>query len=215
MTLDHVNTYFLGSRPDLYAVGRLAFPLFACVFGFKIGRPAPDKPVGQQRRTMLMLLTAAAAAQLPYAYLHGGGPWPLNVMGLFLVALCAAWWWHPGQHAPRGDRRLGDRRGVGGRLRSSFGSGWPWCWPLAPLPSGRPHSRSAAGRGDREPSDSERQRLGACLFANRVRRRPAGGHRTASSDNSRILLRVLPRTSGGLSRRSFSFVIADRKGESY
>jgi len=92
MTLDHVNTYLLGSRPDLYAIGRLAFPLFACVFGFKIGRPAPDKPVGLQRRTVLMLLIAAAAAQLPYAYLHGGGPWPLNVMVLFLVALCAAWW---------------------------------------------------------------------------------------------------------------------------
>jgi hypothetical protein len=92
MTLDHVNTYFLGSRPDLYAIGRLAFPLFACVFGFKIGRPAPGKPVGLQRRTVLMLLTAAAAAQLPYSYLHGGGPWPLNVMVLFLGALCAAWW---------------------------------------------------------------------------------------------------------------------------
>jgi hypothetical protein len=100
MTLDHVNTYLLGSRPDLYAIGRLAFPLFACVFGFKIGRPAPGKPVGLQRRTVLMLLTAAAAAQLPYAYLHGGGPWPLNVMGLFLVALCAAWWLR------RGHRRL-------------------------------------------------------------------------------------------------------------
>jgi hypothetical protein len=92
MTLDHVNTYFLGSRPDLYAIGRLAFPLFACVFGFKIGRPAPGKPTGLQKRTVLMLLTAAVAAQLPYAYLHGGGPWPVNVMGLFLVALCTAWW---------------------------------------------------------------------------------------------------------------------------
>src|SRR5258706_8198510 len=92
MTLDHVNTYLLGSRPDLYAIGRLAFPLFACVFGFKIGRPAPGKPVGLQRRTVLLLLTAAATAQLPYSYLHGGGPWPLNVMGLFLVALCAVWW---------------------------------------------------------------------------------------------------------------------------
>jgi hypothetical protein len=92
MTLDHVNTYLLGSRPELYAVGRLAFPLFACVFGFKIGRPAPGKPVGLHRRTVLMLLTAAAAAQVPYSYLHGGGPWPLNVMILFLVALCAAWW---------------------------------------------------------------------------------------------------------------------------
>jgi hypothetical protein len=92
MTLDHVNTYLLGSRPDLYAIGRLAFPLFACVFGFKIGRPASGKPVGLKRRTLLMLLTAAAAAQLPYAYLRGGGPWPLNVMVLFLVALCAAWW---------------------------------------------------------------------------------------------------------------------------
>ena len=96
MTLDHVNTHLLGSRPDLYAVGRLAFPLFACVFGFKIGRPAPGKPVGLQRRTVLMLLTATAVAQLPYSYLHGGRPWPLNVMGLFLTALCAAWWLRPG-----------------------------------------------------------------------------------------------------------------------
>ena len=95
MTLDHVNTYLLGSRPDLYAIGRLAFPLFAGVFGFKIGCPAPGKPVGLQRRTLLMLLTATVAAQLPYAYLHGG-PWPLNVMGLFLTALCAAWWLRPG-----------------------------------------------------------------------------------------------------------------------
>lgn len=91
MTLDHVNTYLLGSRPDLYAIGRLAFPLFACVFGFKIGRPLRGKPVGLQRRTALMLLTSAAAAQLPYSYLHGGRAWPLNVMVLFLVALCSAW----------------------------------------------------------------------------------------------------------------------------
>ena len=92
MTLDHLNTYLLGSRPDLYAVGRVAFPLFACVFGFKIGHPAPARPVGLQKRTVLMLLTAAVAAQLPYSYLHGGSPWPLNVMSLFMVALCAAWW---------------------------------------------------------------------------------------------------------------------------
>jgi hypothetical protein len=97
MTLDHVNTHLLGSRPDLYAIGRLAFPLFACVFGFKIGSPAPGKPVGLQRRTVLMLLAAAAAAQLPYSFLHGGGPWPLNVMVLFLVALCAAWWLRRGR----------------------------------------------------------------------------------------------------------------------
>jgi hypothetical protein len=96
MTLDHLNTYLLGSRPDLYAIGRLAFPLFACVFGFKIGRPAPGKVVGLQRRTVLMLLIAACAAQLPYSYLHGGGAWPLNVMVLFLVALCAAWWLRQG-----------------------------------------------------------------------------------------------------------------------
>ncbi len=55
----------------------------------------------------------------------------------------------------------------------------------------------AAGCGDREPSVGEWQRLGACILAGRVRRRPPGGHRTASSDNSRILLRVLPRTPGG------------------
>jgi hypothetical protein len=97
MTLDHVNTYLLGFRPDLYAIGRLAFPLFACVFGFKIGRPAPGKLVGLQRRTVLMLLIAAVAAQLPYSYLHGGGAWPLNVMVLFLAALCAAWWLRPGR----------------------------------------------------------------------------------------------------------------------
>jgi hypothetical protein len=92
MTLDHVNTYLVGSRPDLYAIGRLAFPLFACVFGFKIGRPVAGKPVGLHRRSVLMLVAAAAAAQPPYSYLHGGGPWPLNVMSLFLAALCAAWW---------------------------------------------------------------------------------------------------------------------------
>src|SRR5437879_12301147 len=84
MTLDHLNTYLLGSRPDLYAIGRLAFPLFACVFGFKIGRPAPGKVVALQRRTVLMLLIAACAAQLPYSYLHGVGDWQLDVMVLFL-----------------------------------------------------------------------------------------------------------------------------------
>jgi hypothetical protein len=73
MTLDHVNTYLLGSRPDLNAIGRLAFPVFACAFGFKIGRPAPGKPVDLRRRTVLMLLTATAAAQPPYSYLRGGG----------------------------------------------------------------------------------------------------------------------------------------------
>ena len=119
MTLDHVNTYLLGSRPELYVIGRLAFPLFGCVFGFKIGRPPPGKPVGLQRRTVLMLLIAAGAAQLPYSYLHGGGAWPLNVMVLFLVALCAAWWLR------RGHTRLEAIAGwlivvVGGALAEFF-----------------------------------------------------------------------------------------------
>jgi hypothetical protein len=86
MVVDHVNAALYGRELGVLAdvVGRIALPLFACVFGFNLARPGVDAG-----RVMLRLLLAGALAVPAHAALFGYyGPWPFNI--LFTFAL-AAW----------------------------------------------------------------------------------------------------------------------------
>lgn len=89
MFVDHINTVLFGSSvPVMYAIGRLAFPIFAFVFGANLARilEHPDGGKASSRAAILRLVGFGAAAQIPFAFLHGH-VWPLNV--LFLFALSA------------------------------------------------------------------------------------------------------------------------------
>ena len=93
MTLDHVNTYLWDQRyPALYAIGRLALPLFAFVLAYRLAQP-DALAHGLPRRVMLRLAAAGlcavpvCAALLPPEH----GWWPLNIMFTLAVATTIAW----------------------------------------------------------------------------------------------------------------------------
>lgn len=88
MTVDHVNTYLLAPRePALYAVGRLAFPLFAFVLGANLARPGALAR-GVHRRLLWRLAVFAVLATVPFTLLwqQRWGWWPLNILFTLWVA---------------------------------------------------------------------------------------------------------------------------------
>lgn len=90
MTLDHLNTFVWGGRyPALFAVGRLALPLFVLALAYNLARPGARARGAGVRAVWRMLVSGLAAT--PFFVALGGpfvGAWPLNVM--FLLALVAA-----------------------------------------------------------------------------------------------------------------------------
>lgn len=94
MTLDHVNRFILrDSYPSLYAVGRLAFPLFAFVLGWNLARPGvlDDASI---KRIVARLLIFGAIATIPYVGLLGLAWWKLNILftllfGAIIIFLCS------------------------------------------------------------------------------------------------------------------------------
>ena len=93
MTLDHVNKHLLhASVPELFAVGRLALPLFAFVLGYNLARPGALASGGYSR-TARRLAIFGAIATIPFIALGGlgWGWWPFNIMATLLVATLCAW----------------------------------------------------------------------------------------------------------------------------
>jgi len=93
MTIDHVNKYLLHeAMPALFAVGRLTMPIFAFVLAYNLARP--DALVrGVYKRVAVRLASVGAIASVPFIALGGlgWGWWPLNIMGMLLVATVCAW----------------------------------------------------------------------------------------------------------------------------
>src|SRR5690606_25927249 len=84
MVVDHVNAVFyereLGIVAD--AIGRIAMPLFAGVFGYNLARPGID--VGKiLRRLVLVALLATPVHAALFGVL---GPWPFNILWTFAAA---------------------------------------------------------------------------------------------------------------------------------
>lgn len=92
MTIDHVNKHLLsGSVPWMFAVGRIALPLFCVALAANLARPEAIAS-GALRRTATRLAVFGAIASGPFLALGGlgWGWWPLNILlTLCLCALCA------------------------------------------------------------------------------------------------------------------------------
>lgn len=88
MTLDHVNKYLLNyTVPMLFALGRIAMPLFVFVLAYNLARPGALAS-GVYRRTAVRLTLYGALASIPFIALGKvyGGWWPLNILLTLLVA---------------------------------------------------------------------------------------------------------------------------------
>ncbi len=84
MTIDHVNKYLLNwSHPWMFALGRLAFPLFALILAYKLSQ-VPDAERAQvAKRVALRLLAVGAVATVPFiaaGQIQYSWWWPLNVL---------------------------------------------------------------------------------------------------------------------------------------
>lgn len=82
MTLDHINKYFYSDKiASLFALGRMAMPLFAFVLAYNLARPgALDNSAAL--RVIKRLVLFGAVASVPYIALGGvlDHWWPLNIL---------------------------------------------------------------------------------------------------------------------------------------
>lgn len=88
MTLDHVNKYlFAYTVPVLFALGRIAMPLFVFVLSYNLSRPDALQR-GAYRRTAARLALYGGFACVPFIALGKVylGWWPLNILLTLLVA---------------------------------------------------------------------------------------------------------------------------------
>ncbi|MBI5792574.1 MAG: conjugal transfer protein TraX [Rhodocyclales bacterium] len=96
MLIDHANKYLLDwSVPWMFALGRLAMPIFAAVLGFNLARFSPGDTRGL-RRLLVRLALAAAIATVPFIALGktlAGGWWPLNILATLAAAVAVLLLW--------------------------------------------------------------------------------------------------------------------------
>lgn len=83
MTIDHINRFLLDMQyPAMYAIGRLAMPIFGFVFAYNLGRSATFRS-DIQIRTMKRLLIFGLIATPIYGVLFR---WmPVNIMFTLLT----------------------------------------------------------------------------------------------------------------------------------
>lgn len=91
MLTDHVNTVLLhGSQPLMYAVGRMAFPLFTLIWAMHAAKQ-PQKL--QAQATRLWLWAAGTQPVFWFAFSAGGQSWlALNILFLFAACTQALVW---------------------------------------------------------------------------------------------------------------------------
>lgn len=93
MTLDHINSYLCQGRwPALYAIGRLAMPIFAFVLAYRLAQPQALAR-GLPRR-VVWRLAAAGICAAPLCVLlapRENGWWMLNIMFTLAVATVISW----------------------------------------------------------------------------------------------------------------------------
>ncbi|WP_436291265.1 TraX family protein [Variovorax sp. LjRoot178] len=89
MTGDHVNKYLLHeASPALYALGRMAVPLFGFVLMVHLARPGALQ-AGIHLRIMQRLAIFALLATPAFIHLVGG--WPLNILATLFLATLIVW----------------------------------------------------------------------------------------------------------------------------
>ncbi|EJG2388463.1 conjugal transfer protein TraX [Kluyvera ascorbata] len=84
MLLDHFNTLFLTpARPEIYAIGRMAFPLFCLVWAINVLR----KPEKLQLNANKLWIWAVITQPIFYLAFHKHDPWyALNILFVFAAA---------------------------------------------------------------------------------------------------------------------------------
>lgn len=122
MVTDHVNTILLqGSLPVLYAIGRMAFPLFTLIWAMHVIKN-PQRLQAQAVR--LWVWAACTQPVFWFAFSSDGQSWlALNILFLFAACTQALAW----QHA------YGTRGGLYGLTLLLF-----LAWPLTPASYGVP-----------------------------------------------------------------------------
>ena len=93
MTIDHVNKYALHEAQHwMFAVGRLAMPLFVLVLGFNLARPEATSS-GAFGRTLGRLMVSALVATPAYSAIGQlpGGWWPLNILFALGATKAVVW----------------------------------------------------------------------------------------------------------------------------
>jgi hypothetical protein len=89
MTGDHVNKYLLHeASPALYALGRMAMPIFGFVLMVNLTRPGALE-TGVHLRVMKRLAIFALLATP--AFVHLVGRWPLNILATLFLATLMVW----------------------------------------------------------------------------------------------------------------------------
>ena len=89
MTGDHFNKYLLHeASPALYALGRMAMPIFGFVLMARLARPGALE-AGVHGRVMKRLAIFALLATP--AFVHLVGAWPLNILATLLLATLIVW----------------------------------------------------------------------------------------------------------------------------
>ena len=89
MTGDHVNKYLLNEASSaLYALGRMAVPLFGFVLMVHLARPGALE-AGVHLRVMKRLAIFALLATPAFVHLVGG--WPLNILATLFLATLIVW----------------------------------------------------------------------------------------------------------------------------
>lgn len=87
MTVDHVNRYLLhGTVGSMYALGRLAMPIFAFVLAYSLAQPE-SYANGVHLRVLRRLTAFAVISCVPYIALNNvlQGWWPLNILFTLLI----------------------------------------------------------------------------------------------------------------------------------
>lgn len=93
MTVDHINKYLAaGAIAPMYAVGRVAMPLFVFVVAYNAARPGFFDSGAAKRMCMRLALYGAVAIVpcIGFGKLVGGW-WPLNIMFTLLVSVGVLW----------------------------------------------------------------------------------------------------------------------------
>jgi len=90
MLVDHIGRHLLGHGSDtwIFAVGRLAFPLFALVLALNLARTG-DR-AARARRTAGRLAVWCAVSVLPSIWARGD-PWVVNVLGTLALGAAVCW----------------------------------------------------------------------------------------------------------------------------
>jgi hypothetical protein len=84
MILDHINTLFLQPpRPELYAIGRMAFPLFLMIWAVNVSH-RPERQQHRANRLWMWAILTQPAFVLAFGYSYGR---PGLIAGTILLAV--------------------------------------------------------------------------------------------------------------------------------